>query len=1310
MLSLPRRLVNLVVLTALSLLAAGAGYGQAVVEFDKDEPKIEKTLLRTLDVTNAGNFYVHFYQKPDLSSAYGMTWEERGHFVVEKLRQNAATSQAEVQKILDQAGLRYHTFISTNSLYVERGDRVTALALADLPQVSAITAPRSYQIVPPIIDDSAAARALAGTLAWGLQDTEANQFWPLYGEGGGIVVATIDSGVQWNHPALDQAYRCGTNPADPTCWHDPSNICGAAGACDNNGHGTHVTGTMVGDNDPFLTYQVGMAPASQWIACKGCESNSCSDFALNACADWILAPGGDPNKRPHVVNNSWGGGPGETWFSSKVDAWRAAGIFPTFAAGNAGPNCDTLGSPGDYQTSFASAAHDSTGTIASFSSRGPSRFGDSPHTKPNISAPGVNICSALPGNSWSCGYSGTSMASPHTAGAVALLWSCNPALRGQIDLTFQILQETAGAAPAGSCGVPASGQGNYTYGYGYLNVLRAGADYCGLDLPELVVDPEALAVSLPIGQTQILPLRLSNAGGLNLDFQIFKSSSLDPSAINLPSAVGYQPKSAEPLSAQRVPRDSANRRSLVAASAESPLGPLSGAPAYAMEIYPNANLVYLPDADAPGTWTSIANKAGTTYFAGDFTNDDFSRLYVLDASLNQLHALNPQTGATQIIGSSVPRAEESWTGMTGGRNGVMYAASSYCGSRSTLYTLNLNTGAATEISAITNAPCIIDIAIAPDLTLYGIDIVNDVLVRIDRATGAGTVVGNLGYSANYAQGMDFEEVSDILYWAAEDGAGGEMRVIDTTTGNSAFVGDFPSGAEVDALAFATVGPSDIPWLSVNPASGTVAGETDQYVNVTFDASVTGVSPGVYEASLRIVNNSLVGTRSVPVRMEVVSEGCEESLHLQNRTVSGTEVHIACLISAGPAFRVMVNGDATLQAGQRVTLFPGFSVAAGGRFRAFIDTSLPFTQVVDVDPGDQDISQVQAPNQSTIPVGSVLIPPTLLEGFWPQATPLLWSELPQGLRAILLEHNARIRDAQQSADGTIIVFATAAALAWPDVNEHSDVYYYDVMGDDLRLVSQTHQGLAADGPSHSPRLDGEGRFLVFLSAARNLIEQPGNEFTQLYHHDLIMGATLRLSQTDRGIPASGDMDQPLLAGDWVIYRGQAFDLSPAGPGIYRQNLIDGRRQPVGFDDRGRLDPLASRPAADGVGEEIAYQRPDSDKREQIYLNDTQQVQRLSLQEDPILGLLDHCCAALSNEGRYLAYRELDKQDGLWLHLLDRDLNRFARQPWPTAEALREQPPRFSHDGSELWWIAPEQGPGLPELMHRMANPFFMPDRR
>jgi subtilisin family serine protease len=160
-------------------------------------------------------------------------------------------------------------------------------------------------------------------------------------------------------------------------------------------------------------------------------------------------------------------------------AWVAAGVFPAFSAGNSGSGCSTLGSPGDYQESFGSAAHDSSRNIASFSSRGPSAFGHDPYTKPNISAPGVSICSSVPTNSWSCGYSGTSMASPHTAGAVALLWSCNPSLVGQIDATFQVLQNAANTAPAGNCGAPPDGQGNYTFGYGYLDVLAAGTTACG---------------------------------------------------------------------------------------------------------------------------------------------------------------------------------------------------------------------------------------------------------------------------------------------------------------------------------------------------------------------------------------------------------------------------------------------------------------------------------------------------------------------------------------------------------------------------------------------------------------------------------------------------------------------------------------------------------------------------------------------------------------------------------------------------------------------------------------------------------------
>ncbi len=285
--------------------------------------------------------------------------------------------------------------------------------------------------------------------------------------------------MDYTHDALDQNYKCAGDPGSLDCWFDPSDYCGGE-PCDyfpGVWHGTHTMGTMVGDDDPTLQYAVGMAPNAQWIACLGCPNGGCPDFELNSCADWIVAPNGNPDNRPDVVNNSWGGGGGNPWYQPYVEAWVAAGVFPAFSAGNS-YSCNSLGSPGDYQVSFGSAAHRSDRIIADFSSKGPSAFGDDPYTKPNISAPGEDVMSAMPGDGWQL-MSGTSMASPHSAGAVALLWSCNPSLVGQIDQTFQILQDFSDTPPGGSCGAPADGEGNYTYGYGYLNVNAAGLLTCG---------------------------------------------------------------------------------------------------------------------------------------------------------------------------------------------------------------------------------------------------------------------------------------------------------------------------------------------------------------------------------------------------------------------------------------------------------------------------------------------------------------------------------------------------------------------------------------------------------------------------------------------------------------------------------------------------------------------------------------------------------------------------------------------------------------------------------------------------------------
>jgi subtilisin family serine protease len=164
--------------------------------------------------------------------------------------------------------------------------------------------------------------------------------------------------------------------------------------------------------------------------------------------------------RPHVVNNSWGGGGGSLWYQASVNAWRAAGIFPAFSAGNSGPGSGTVGSPGDNAECFASGATDNNDGIASFSSRGPSSLTD--EIKPDVSAPGVSVRSAWNNGGYNT-INGTSMASPHTAGCVALILSAAPEL--DIASVENLLMSTA-------VDLGASGP-DYIYGYGRIDCYAA---------------------------------------------------------------------------------------------------------------------------------------------------------------------------------------------------------------------------------------------------------------------------------------------------------------------------------------------------------------------------------------------------------------------------------------------------------------------------------------------------------------------------------------------------------------------------------------------------------------------------------------------------------------------------------------------------------------------------------------------------------------------------------------------------------------------------------------------------------------------
>lgn len=434
-----------------------------------DDAKIQADLWRALtaDEGATASFFIVFPDRPDLSAAKSMPKAARAKFVVQALRETASRSQAGVVGLLRAKRVEFTPFWVENKIYVPKGDLDLARDLARLPMVVGLI-PEVIYTLPPV---RLAGDAGITSLEWNIGRIGADQVWSVYGNtGAGAVVANIDTGVQYTHPALVNQYRgkSGTSYVHTGNWYDPS--LGSASPADANGHGTHTMGTMVGSDGG--SNQIGVAPGAKWIACRGCATNSCSGFALTSCAQWVMDPRGDGTGQPDVVNNSWGGGGGDNWYVSYVRNWRSLGIFPAFSNGNSGPSCGTAGSPGDYPESFASGATTSTNAIASYSSRGPSAFGGI--IKPNLSAPGSAVRSSVPTDSYAS-YSGTSMASPHTAASAALLWAVRPSLNGNIAMTESLLTQTAAPMTSSQIcgGVSGSAVPNNTFGYGLLNVKAA---------------------------------------------------------------------------------------------------------------------------------------------------------------------------------------------------------------------------------------------------------------------------------------------------------------------------------------------------------------------------------------------------------------------------------------------------------------------------------------------------------------------------------------------------------------------------------------------------------------------------------------------------------------------------------------------------------------------------------------------------------------------------------------------------------------------------------------------------------------------
>jgi len=478
-------------------------------------------------------FLVVLADQADLTMASNFqTKIEKGRFVYQTLLDKARSTQEPMLQWMRDHNIEYRSFYIVNAIWV-KGTREVANALAARPEVARIEGnPKVHNDLPQRgpVEQSPLQPRLPGvptTVEPGIQYTHAPSVWALGFKGETVVIAGADTGIRWTHNALKPHYRGwdGMNANHNFNWHDSihdssGNPCGndSQEPCDDFFHGTHTIATAVGDDGG--TNQVGMAPGAKFIGCRNMDQGTGTPARYIECMEFFLAPyplnctpdEGDPTKAPDITTNSWGCPVSEGCTTgdelrAAVEAQEAAGIQMVVAAGNDGPSCGSIdtggqsGPPSFYEASYTvGALNTGTDNIASFSSRGPVTIDGSNRIKPNITAPGTSTRSA--DNTCDSCYttaSGTSMATPHIAGAMALLWSAIPSFRHQIIASRDALNDSAVVISSTQCG--ATGPPNNVYGWGRIDIAAA----VGTPPPTPTVSPTPISSATPCGQGTATP-------------------------------------------------------------------------------------------------------------------------------------------------------------------------------------------------------------------------------------------------------------------------------------------------------------------------------------------------------------------------------------------------------------------------------------------------------------------------------------------------------------------------------------------------------------------------------------------------------------------------------------------------------------------------------------------------------------------------------------------------------------------------------------------------------------------------------------
>ena len=502
-------------------------------------PKIDPALLQRLEKDSTADFLLVMTDQADVSAADNLTAKEaKGQYVFNTLSAFAEKSQKSVLEFLRSQKAPSQSFWVVNAIK-STGTLQLIQTLAQRQDVAQIQA-NSHSSLNYFTDNAPTNLNTVldtATIPWGLIRIHADSVWAMGIRGQGAVVGGEDTGYDWTHPAIQKAYRGwdGKTANHNYNWHDAihadtskhGNPCGydITHPCDDQSHGTHTMGTMIG-TDSATQHYIGVAPAARWIGARNMDSNNGTLGSYVEAFQWFIAPTDTlnhnprPDLSPDVINNSWycaiEEGCNSTNFfilEKAMNNTRASGIVVVVSVGNAGPNCSSAtGPPGFFAKAFSIGATSENDTIAGFSSRGPVTIDSSGRLKPDVSAPGVHVISSVLNHGYAS-YSGTSMSGPHTVGTVALMISANPKLRGQVSVIEQIIKSTAKPLQsAQSCGtISGSSIPNNTYGYGRIDALaavKAALAYKSTPTDDLSAQPTVKAYPNPF--TDQINFEISN--------------------------------------------------------------------------------------------------------------------------------------------------------------------------------------------------------------------------------------------------------------------------------------------------------------------------------------------------------------------------------------------------------------------------------------------------------------------------------------------------------------------------------------------------------------------------------------------------------------------------------------------------------------------------------------------------------------------------------------------------------------------------------------------------------------------------------